>query len=144
MHLLLSVQLLAPVLSRKASSFTVKDTVTDTYNDELQKRLNSTVWAACTSYYRAGADGSGKNVAIWPGPVAADWWRIRKVNWNDYEAHGAEKWEAQRTKKKRVRALVILVVLALLAAGTQPGVRNAVLGVLAPFLAKVYGLGFSY
>jgi cation diffusion facilitator CzcD-associated flavoprotein CzcO len=42
--------------------------VTRRYNDELQRRLDRTVWASgCTSWYR---DASGKNTTLWPGLTA--------------------------------------------------------------------------
>ncbi|EJD02413.1 FAD/NAD-binding domain-containing protein [Fomitiporia mediterranea MF3/22] len=131
------VQLLAPILSHSASSFTVRSSVTDAFNDRIQKRLRSSVFAACTSYYRAGLDGAGKNVAIWPGPVTAYWWETRKVRWSDYEAKGAEKWESERRRSNVMKVLVLIAAVLLLAAGTQPSIRSTVLAFLAPALAKV-------
>ncbi|KAL5511121.1 hypothetical protein ACEPAH_4336 [Sanghuangporus vaninii] len=132
------VQLLKPVLERKASSFSVRADVTDKFNDWIQSRLNSSVFAACHSYYRAG--GSGKNVAIWPGSVALYWWKARKVNWSDYEAHGAQKWENEQKRKKRVRVLLFLLLALAVTASTHPDIRSTALTVLAPYLTKVYEL----
>ncbi|EJD02410.1 FAD/NAD-binding domain-containing protein [Fomitiporia mediterranea MF3/22] len=131
-----TIQLLAPIISRSASSFTVRSSVTDTFNERLQKRLNTTVFAACASWYRAGSDGTGKNVAIWPGPVTAYWWKVRKVRWSDYEARGAENWKRERRRKRIWQVLAWIAAAVLLAAGTQPSIRNTVLDFIAPTLEK--------
>ncbi|EJD02412.1 FAD/NAD-binding domain-containing protein [Fomitiporia mediterranea MF3/22] len=140
------MQLLAPILSRSVSSFTVRASITDTFNDRLQKRLQSTVFTAYPSIYRAGSDGAGKVVAIWPGPVTAYWWKVRKVRWSDYEARGAEKWESERKRNRIRRVLAWIAAAVLLAAGAQPSIRNTALAVSTPALEKVYGfiqnLGF--
>ncbi len=43
----------------------VKQEVQDTYNSELQMRLQKSVWAdSCNSWY---VDKSGRNTSLWPG-----------------------------------------------------------------------------
>ena len=53
-------------------------------------------------------------MAIWPGPVGLFWWKVRKVNWDDYEVEvkggEKEKWRWEREvrilewKRKAVEA----------------------------------------
>lgn len=48
------------------------------FNRELQRRLQSTVWATgCKSWYQ---DANGKNVTLWPGFTFQYWKAMRKVN----------------------------------------------------------------
>ncbi len=42
----------------------LKPEVMQAFNDALQARLKTSVWAGCRSWYRAD---SGRNIAIWPG-----------------------------------------------------------------------------
>ncbi|KAF8636884.1 hypothetical protein AX16_010940 [Volvariella volvacea WC 439] len=59
------VQLLTPILHRTISSFNVKHSATDAYNDRIQARLSRSVHVGCSSWYKK--DGTGKNASIFPG-----------------------------------------------------------------------------
>lgn len=51
------------------------------FNSEIQRRLQSTVWASgCKSWYQTE---SGKNVTLWPGFTFQYWKLMRKVNLQD-------------------------------------------------------------
>jgi cation diffusion facilitator CzcD-associated flavoprotein CzcO len=59
--------------ARGAASVEVRPEVQSAYNDELQQRLQGTVWNAggCASWY---IDAEGKNRSIWPRPT----WTFRR------------------------------------------------------------------
>ncbi|CCM02739.1 uncharacterized protein FIBRA_04846 [Fibroporia radiculosa] len=81
------VQLLRPVLSPSPSILSVapKRAAHDAYNKRLQETLSATSWVRCASWYRAGADGNGKNFGIFPWSVWAFWWLTRRVDWENWE-----------------------------------------------------------
>ena len=66
------------------------------------------------------------------------WWKARKVTWSDYESRSASKWENELKKRKRVRALLFLLVALVVTASAHPDIRSTALTVLAPYLTKVY------
>ncbi|THH28149.1 hypothetical protein EUX98_g6039 [Antrodiella citrinella] len=88
------VQLLNPVLKGEASSFEIKHEVTEAWNNRIQEQLATSVWSVCQSWYRVGK--GGKNSSIWPGLLISQWWHLRKPNWNEYKAVGADKFESKR------------------------------------------------
>ncbi|RXW18729.1 hypothetical protein EST38_g7127 [Candolleomyces aberdarensis] len=90
-----ALQLVKPVVDGTAKSFEVKHEATDDYNEWLHKRLSTSVWTDCSSYYQLDGQGS-KNVATFPGPVALFWWQLRKPRWEVFKAVGADAWERQR------------------------------------------------
>ncbi|KDR73518.1 hypothetical protein GALMADRAFT_124691 [Galerina marginata CBS 339.88] len=106
----LAMQLIRPVLQGQAKSFEVTDEATDEYNDWLQRRLQSSVWTDCVSYYQAGRDSKSRIVATFPGPVTLLWWFCRRPRWELFRAVGAERWERQRTLG-RVRKWALMTVL---------------------------------
>jgi hypothetical protein len=55
-----------------AGTVEVRAEAQDRYNEEIQRRLEGTVWnTGCASWY---LDDSGRNVTLWP-----DWtWRFRR------------------------------------------------------------------
>jgi cation diffusion facilitator CzcD-associated flavoprotein CzcO/acetyl esterase/lipase len=56
------------------------------FNDELQRRLKTTVWSTgCKSWY---LDENGRNVTLWPGFTFEYWNRMRKVNAAHYRFAG--------------------------------------------------------
>ncbi|RZI44734.1 NAD(P)/FAD-dependent oxidoreductase [Herbaspirillum sp. HC18] len=56
------------------------------FNDEVQRRLQTTVWATgCRSWY---LNESGRNVTLWPGFTFEYWRRMRKVNRAHYRFAG--------------------------------------------------------
>ena len=130
-----AIQLIKPVLARKARSFTVQEGATDRYNAWLEKRIGGSVFTACASYYRSSQ--GGKNVAIFPGPLALFWWFCRTVRWSDYRAVGAEKWEKERRRTKVLSVLAALLLVVGVAGLAQPQVRTLVGSVLKTVLSKV-------
>lgn len=90
--------MLRPVLDGDVLFFNVTNEATTVWNDALQKRLSTSVWSYCQSWYRVGH--TNKITAIWPGNMTEFWWMLRRPIWKDYKAIGAERWEK---KKKRAR-----------------------------------------
>ena len=61
----------------------VKSEPQRTYNNEIQRRLKTSVWAAgCTNWY---TNASGKNTNNWPSFTFEYYWRTYKINLSDYE-----------------------------------------------------------
>ncbi|XP_006457965.1 hypothetical protein AGABI2DRAFT_64702 [Agaricus bisporus var. bisporus H97] len=104
----LAIQLIKPVLDGKAKSFAITSSATDEYNDWLQKRLRTSVWTDCMSYYRKDRE-LGKIIATFPGPVALFWWLSRRPEWGRYKGEGAEAWELER-RETGVRRVVLAVL----------------------------------
>lgn len=71
-----------PVLQRKVKAYEVTEGACDEYNAWLQKRLNSSVWMECQSYYRAGMNG--KNFSTFPGPLTLFWRIARNPVWSHF------------------------------------------------------------
>ncbi|KAF8643890.1 hypothetical protein AX16_008906 [Volvariella volvacea WC 439] len=112
-----ALRLIKPILEGKAKSFEVKVEATERYNSWLQERLDSSVWTQCNSYYQAGRESKTKLAFVFPGPVALFWWLCRSVQWNDFHAVGAEKWEeerrAQNARRWALRVMVLVAVVAI-------------------------------
>ncbi|TCD68514.1 hypothetical protein EIP91_010570 [Steccherinum ochraceum] len=101
------VQMLKPVLSGDASSFDVTEEATTAWNDALQKRLSTSVWSYCQSWYRVGH--TKKITVIWPGNMTEFWWMLRRPIWKDYRAVDAERWERKMRTAKVSRAVRITI-----------------------------------
>ncbi|KAG1809003.1 hypothetical protein EV424DRAFT_1543235 [Suillus variegatus] len=106
------LQLIEPVLTGSASSFTVKATPTDTYNAKLQERLSRSVHVHCFSWRRT--NGTGKVFHSFPWLTTVFLWLLRKPNWDHYTAVGAEKWVWARRRKAVKNILKCTAVLTLL------------------------------
>ncbi|KAF8798180.1 FAD/NAD(P)-binding domain-containing protein [Phlegmacium glaucopus] len=102
-----AMQLIRPVLEGKARSFEVTAEATDKYNDWLQKRLSTSVWTDCVSYYQTGGDKS-KVIATFPGPVALFWWFCLQPRWGDFCGRGSEIWERERKLKKWTMVTMVI------------------------------------
>lgn len=64
--------------AQRKPSIEVRPEAQKTFNDDLQRRLQTTVWASgCRSWY---LDRNGKNVTLWPGFTFQYWHRMRSVN----------------------------------------------------------------
>ncbi|KAI5119486.1 hypothetical protein M0805_009510 [Coniferiporia weirii] len=114
-----TIQLLKPIIEKKAKSFTVRAAPTDEYNELIQRRLGESVFASCTSYYRQGR--AGKNFTVFPGPLTLFWWWLRRPRWADYETRGAERWIRERRRRKLLRRLVTTLLFAgLITATARP------------------------
>ncbi|KAF4597607.1 hypothetical protein EYR40_008069 [Pleurotus pulmonarius] len=131
----LAVQLLKPILEGKAKSFEVTDAATNRYDDWLQRRLATSVWTECHSYYQFHNDRNNltqpetksespsrpRIIATFPAPVSYFWWMLRKPVWRDYIAVGAEPWFASRRRRKVLR---LTLAAALLGVAVGLGVRG--------------------
>lgn len=81
------MQLLRPLVEPSPTrliALSVQPPAHDAYNSHLQDRMGATTYVSCASWYRAGADGRGKNFGIFPGSLLSFWWLMRKVRWEDY------------------------------------------------------------
>ncbi|KAG2129471.1 hypothetical protein DEU56DRAFT_890681 [Suillus clintonianus] len=105
------LQLIEPVLTGSASSFTIKATPTDMYNAKVQERLSRSVHVHCYSWART--NGTDKVFYPFPWPVTVWWWLLRKPNWDHYVAIGAEKWVWARRIKAVKNILKCTAVLTL-------------------------------
>lgn len=115
----LAVQLLKPILEGKARSFEVTDVATNRYDEWLQRRLATSVWTECHSYYqshmhnnfsesetKSDSQSRARIIATFPAPVSYFWWMLRKPMWGDYIAVGAEPWFASMRRRKVLRFTV--------------------------------------
>jgi hypothetical protein len=106
------LQLIEPVLSGHASSFTIKASPTDAYNAKVQKRISRSVFVQCYSWART--NGTGKVFNPFPWAVTLWWWWLRKPSWDHYVAVGAEKWvwaRRRKTVKNILKCAAALTVL---------------------------------
>jgi len=72
---------------KKQTVIEVRPEVQRSFNDALQHKLQSTVWATgCRSWYQ---DQNGKNVTLWPGFTFQYWSRMRAVNPAHYRFAGS-------------------------------------------------------
>ncbi|KAG1741887.1 FAD/NAD(P)-binding domain-containing protein [Suillus paluster] len=78
------LQLIEPVLTGFASSFTVKASPTDAYNVKLQERISRSVLVQCYSWART--NGTGKLFNPFPWAVTVWWWWHRRPNWDHFVA----------------------------------------------------------
>lgn len=75
-----------------ADAIEVKPDVQKAFNEDVQKRLQGTVWqSGCVSWYQQ--DG-GKNFSLWPGYTWRYWLATRKVKASDYVLSKAAKTTA--------------------------------------------------
>lgn len=102
------------MIEGKAKSFEVTAEATDKYNEWLQKRLSTSVWTDCVSYYQTGG-AKPKLVSTFPGPVALFWWFCRHPQWDKFRGVESERWESERKREKwtRVGIMFGLAVVAL-------------------------------
>jgi hypothetical protein len=70
--------------ARGASSVDVRREVQDAYNEELQERLQGTVWSTggCSSWY---LDDTGRNTTLWPGSTWPFRQKTRRFDASCYE-----------------------------------------------------------
>jgi len=112
------LQLLEPVRTGVLTSIAPTDAATDKYNATLQEKLKDFVWSQCASWYRAGADGRGRVIHLFPGPFVLLWWWLRRVRWEDYEVKGpgAEEWRRRQARGRWLRRSGQLVTAVLVGA----------------------------
>ncbi len=70
--------------ARKVAAVSVKPQALRAYNDDIQRKLATTVWqdGGCSSYYQ---DEHGVNRAIWPGHTYAFRKAVRSFDTENYE-----------------------------------------------------------
>ncbi|KAG0701974.1 hypothetical protein DFH29DRAFT_1048990 [Suillus ampliporus] len=106
-----NLQLIEPVLTGSASSFTVKASPTDAYNAKVQERFSRSVLVQCHSSLRT--NGTGKVFLLFPWAATVLWWWLRRPNWDHYVAVGADKWGRTRPIKAVEKILKCTAVLTL-------------------------------
>ncbi|KAG1803701.1 uncharacterized protein HD556DRAFT_601541 [Suillus plorans] len=105
------LKLMKPIINGKAKSLQVTQKATTYYNTWIQKRMESTVFFSCFSYYRGDNQAGAKNLATFPGMMSLYWWIMRKPRWDDFKVVGGEQWFYQQRKAALTNyALVGLMV----------------------------------
>jgi len=67
---------------KRVTSIEVRTERQEAFNREVQRRLQTTVWASgCRSWYQ---DANGKNVTLWPGFTFQYWSVMRRLNVDDF------------------------------------------------------------
>lgn len=89
-----------PIINGKAKSLQVTQKATTYYNTWIQKRMESTVFFSCLSYYRGDNKAGAKNLATFPGMMSLYWWITRKPRWDDFKVVGGEQWFYQQLERK--------------------------------------------
>ena len=79
------MQMVKAIIDDRIRSFEVKENACEEYDGWLQRRLSTSVWTECNSFYQVGDSRDTKNVAMFPGPVALFWWMLRRPEWGQYE-----------------------------------------------------------
>ncbi|KAF7359009.1 hypothetical protein MSAN_01241600 [Mycena sanguinolenta] len=91
-----------PIIDGVVSTFEVTSEATDAYNDLIQRRLESSVWMECTSWYRT--DGEGKVSSVFPGPMMLYGWWVRQATWAHYDVKATTgEWERRVRREKWIR-----------------------------------------
>lgn len=85
-----ALRLVYPVIKGLARSFTVKEQACEAYNASMQRKLSDSVYVHCKAWYQSKT--SGKNVAIFPGPLALYWWKLRNPVWAHYDSVDSDQW----------------------------------------------------
>ncbi|KAJ3479109.1 hypothetical protein NLI96_g9291 [Meripilus lineatus] len=126
-----ALQLIKPVVRGLASSFEVKLKDHDEFNKRLQKKLSTSVWSGCTSWYRTGH--SGKIASVWPGTMTEFWWKLRSPVWSHYKVVNGKKWIRHRRFEKLQRAIGLIgIVFALVwARNNETIIRTLTANILA-------------
>ncbi|KAF8636887.1 hypothetical protein AX16_010943 [Volvariella volvacea WC 439] len=116
------MQLLQPILNGVTSSLEVTSAATDTYNNRLQQRMESSVYVQCRSWYRK--DGNGRVTAIFPFSGLRHWWWLRRPDWSHFSVpeDGKGRWTQYIQKQEWARffksssyvAVIVACLMALL------------------------------
>jgi len=88
MQITMIINLLRPLLENGVQSLVIKEEEEDRYSDEIQSRLNNTVFSQCSSWYRNGS--TGKIHAAKPGFYFEYWWRTRSTDFSKYIQKGGK------------------------------------------------------
>ena len=90
---------LQQVKAKAISKFTIKPTVLNRHNEEVQKHLQTTVFnsGGCKSYY---LDANGRNFAAWPWSLATLKQRLSQLQLAEYDVSYAPTTKATTTKSK--------------------------------------------
>lgn len=85
------------LVRRELSHLDVRRDVMAAFNEELQRALGKTAWAAsCNSWYKTAA---GKITNNWSGFTSAYWWRTRRPDLGAF--HQATRGEGERPRHRR-------------------------------------------
>ena len=78
-------------------TFDVREDVQERFNDEIQRKLDGTVWTSggCVSWY---LDEHGRNATVWPGFTWPYRRRTRRFDPADYELHPRPMRERERVE----------------------------------------------
>ncbi|KAH8100398.1 FAD/NAD-P-binding domain-containing protein [Cristinia sonorae] len=107
------MQMLDPIIKGSVSSFEVTHEASDAWNAHTHKKLSTSVWSVCQSWYRTGR--TGKNANIWPGSLTNQWWQLRSPIWSHYKVVGGERWERRRMMKRVWRTVEVATVVGVVA-----------------------------
>ena len=62
----------------------IRQDVHDTFNNDIQRDLQRTVWeSGCKSWYQTE---DGRNTTLWPGFTVSYWWKTRSLKRDHYDA----------------------------------------------------------
>ncbi|KAJ7494238.1 hypothetical protein B0H11DRAFT_2156124 [Mycena galericulata] len=96
-----------PILDGMVSTFDVKTSATDAYNDRIHARLSRSVFVECVSWYRTG--GEGKVSSIFPGTMLLYGWWMRRPQWGDYNVKATDRWDRKLRPTYYLAILIDLV-----------------------------------
>ena len=104
------LQMMEPVINRKAQSLEVDASACDKYNTIIQQRLSKMVVPYCSSWYQSS---TGKNVHVFPGPGMLYWWWTLWPRWSDYTVVGAQGFVMGHgiSKTSKVAGAIIVSLL---------------------------------
>ena len=77
-----AVRAMQQVQQRGARWIDLQPAVMQRFNDQLQSRLQASVWSQCRSWYRAD---NGRNIAIWPGFTREYVRAVAAQDWSEFE-----------------------------------------------------------
>ncbi|MAR89618.1 MAG: NAD(P)/FAD-dependent oxidoreductase [Pseudomonadota bacterium] len=83
---------------KNAAYMDVKPSVQHKFNDNLQRRIKSSVWGTgCQSWYQ---DEHGRNFTVWPKSTWKFWLETLRVKAGDYRFYPARQPQSKPAKKK--------------------------------------------
>jgi len=130
------LKLLKPIIDGKAKSLEVTQKATTCYNTWIRKRMKSTIFFDCFSYYRGDSREGARNVATFPGMMTLFWWITRKPCWDDFKVVGGERWLCQRRKVELIVKFALIATPVILTAVSIIGYNFSSLGILIVELKK--------
>jgi len=80
-----AMQMVKAIIDNRVKSFEVKEKACSEYDSWVQRRMSTSVWTECNSFYHIGNNKNTKNVVTFPGPVTLFWWMLLRPRWGDYD-----------------------------------------------------------